>query len=568
MRLPTSTTSHKYIVAVILALLIPISSHAAPPQQARPKVSAPYLLAGGPGNQQQPTLAGGVMLYSNCKSADCDIYGVNLATRQETVISEQGWDEEQPATDGVRAVWRDARNVDPAFSKGNNEMLNFDLYGVVLGGGGQPAAMSRAARMQHRPAIWGNTVVWADFRDAGAADDPEAGNIYMTDFPSGREAIVSAAPSAQVRPATNGSVIVWVDYRNEPDPNGTNSDIYAYDLNTGQEFAITNAPDTQSDPAISGNIVVWADWRKGSNSADIYGYDLSTKKEFAISTAPGSQIQPTISGNIIVWADFRNEKDPAGSNTDIYGYDLTTKQEFPIFVGPAPQRSPAVTGGVVAWEDETKGNTDRDIVGATITGIVLAPAPTPPPALPGTGSQRFTETRQAVHGVFLDYWQNNGGLPQQGYPISDVMREKSDLDGKEYTVQYFERAVFEYHPEQKPPFNVLLSQLGTFRYQQKYPNGAPNQSTNNSPGARFFPETGKTIGGLFLIYWQNNGGLAQQGYPISDEFVEKSDLDGREYTVQYFERAVLELHPENPEPYSVLLSQLGTFRYGQKYGGR
>jgi len=35
-------------------------------------------------------------------------------------------------------------------------------------------------------------------------------------------------------------------------------------------------------------------------------------------------------------------------------------------------------------------------------------------------------------------------------------------------VQYFERAVFEYHPENKgTPYEVLLSQLGTFRYRTK-----------------------------------------------------------------------------------------------------
>ena len=37
-----------------------------------------------------------------------------------------------------------------------------------------------------------------------------------------------------------------------------------------------------------------------------------------------------------------------------------------------------------------------------------------------------------------------------------------------YKVQYFERAVFEYHPENQPPYNVLLSQLGTFRHRDKY----------------------------------------------------------------------------------------------------
>src|SRR5439155_24507773 len=77
-----------------------------------------------------------------------------------------------------------------------------------------------------------------------------------------------------------------------------------------------------------------------------------------------------------------------------------------------------------------------------------------------------------------------------------------------------------------------------------------------------------TLGGLFLAYWRNHGGLAQQGFPISDEFQERSDLDGKTYTVQYFERAVFEYHPENKAPYDVLLSQLGTTRYRAVYAAK
>src|SRR3954471_7568039 len=86
--------------------------------------------------------------------------------------------------------------------------------------------------------------------------------------------------------------------------------------------------------------------------------------------------------------------------------------------------------------------------------------------------QLFTETGKTVCGLFLDYWQTHGGLAQQGYPISEQFQEQSDLNGQTYTVQYFERAVFEYHPENQPPFNVLLSQLGTFRHIAKYAAGA------------------------------------------------------------------------------------------------
>jgi|GEM_PF-3068440 len=182
------------------------------------------------------------------------------------------------------------------------------------------------------------------------------------------------------------------------------------------------------------------------------------------------------------------------------------------------------------------------------------------------GSRTFPETGKTVKGRFLEYWSRNGGLAQQGYPISEEMQEKSDTDGKTYKVQYFERSVFELHPENKAPHDVLLSLLGTFYYAQKYPQGAPNQQVStDSP--RKFPETGKTLGGKFRVYWEKNGGLAQQGYPISEEFEEKNDLDGKTYRVQYFERAVFEYHPEKAgTQFEVLLSQLGKFRYEAKYG--
>ncbi|MEO5951179.1 MAG: hypothetical protein ABIQ44_01805 [Chloroflexia bacterium] len=178
----------------------------------------------------------------------------------------------------------------------------------------------------------------------------------------------------------------------------------------------------------------------------------------------------------------------------------------------------------------------------------------------------FAETGQSSCGKLLDYWTRHGGLTQQGFPLSGAFEEISETDGKSYVVQYFERAIFELHPEIAAPNDVLLSLAGVFLYQQKYPGGAPGQEPNSTAGSVAFPETGKRIGGIFLEYWKSHGALAQQGLPISDEFVEVSDLDGKQYRVQYFERAVFEYHPEEQAAYQVLLSQLGTFRYRAKYG--
>ena len=60
----------------------------------------------------------------------------------------------------------------------------------------------------------------------------------------------------------------------------------------------------------------------------------------------------------------------------------------------------------------------------------------------------------------------------------------------------------------------------------------------------------------FAAYWEANGGLAQFGYPLTEEFTERLE-NGRTYTVQYFERARFEHHPKNAYPDDVLLGQFG-----------
>ncbi len=186
-------------------------------------------------------------------------------------------------------------------------------------------------------------------------------------------------------------------------------------------------------------------------------------------------------------------------------------------------------------------------------------------ALAACDGQFVVETQHCVPPLFWSYWQTHGGLAQQGYPVSDAAMEQAS-DGKSYLTQYFERSVMEYHPENNKPYDVLLAQLGSFRYKQKYPNGAAETFT--WPGGNHkFNETGYTVGGKFYDYWANHGGLAQQGFPISPVFQEKSDTNGQTYYVQYFERAEFEWHQENAgSANEVLLTLLGTQRYQATHG--
>ena len=162
-------------------------------------------------------------------------------------------------------------------------------------------------------------------------------------------------------------------------------------------------------------------------------------------------------------------------------------------------------------------------------------------------------TEFCIAGRFRQHWEQNGALPLNGYPLSDEFTETLE-DGKPYRVQYFERVRMEYHPEFSPPNDVLLGQFGR-RILAEVP-GAPTAPTLPAAGGRHFPQTGHSVSGAFLEYWQGTGGLAQHGYPLSAVFTQRLE-DGREYQVQYFERARLELHPEIRGANNVLLGQFG-----------
>ncbi|NWJ46925.1 MAG: hypothetical protein HXX08_13775 [Chloroflexi bacterium] len=73
----------------------------------------------------------------------------------------------------------------------------------------------------------------------------------------------------------------------------------------------------------------------------------------------------------------------------------------------------------------------------------------------------FPETGHNLRFRFLDYWQKNGGLERFGYPISEEHREIDPETGQIFVMQWFERARFEYHPENLgTPYDVLLGLLG------------------------------------------------------------------------------------------------------------
>lgn len=188
------------------------------------------------------------------------------------------------------------------------------------------------------------------------------------------------------------------------------------------------------------------------------------------------------------------------------------------------------------------------------------PVPAPPSGIRGL---YFKDTGHTLTGKFFDYWQKNGGLAGFGLPITEPFQEPNNEAGHVITVQYFERARLELHPENAgTPYEVELGLLGhqfTALTGPRVNGQFISGETSPVSGGILFKETGHTVTGKFLEYWQQNGGLARHGLPLTEPTEEKNPIDGKTYLVQYFERSRLELHPEFAgTPYEVLMGLLGT----------
>ena len=202
-----------------------------------------------------------------------------------------------------------------------------------------------------------------------------------------------------------------------------------------------------------------------------------------------------------------------------------------------------------------------------VVAIILATV-APQAAKPTQAAQRcFTETGFCIDGRFREFWEQNGGLPVFGFPIGG--EEQITVDGKTVTSQRFERNRLEYHPNNARPYDVLLGRLGADRITQQGRDWFTFAKSGDTGGCRVFAETGHAVCGDILKAWRANGlqidgkkavseaeSLALFGMPLSGLMTETLS-DGKQYQVQWFERARFELHPQNPAPYNVLLGLLG-----------
>ncbi len=87
----------------------------------------------------------------------------------------------------------------------------------------------------------------------------------------------------------------------------------------------------------------------------------------------------------------------------------------------------------------------------------------------GPGCLAFPEqSGHQICGAFAAYWQRNGGLERFGVPITGEF--ETMVEDQPRTVQYFERRRIERHPDNAPPFDILIGLLGRELYEEQLAN--------------------------------------------------------------------------------------------------
>ena len=182
---------------------------------------------------------------------------------------------------------------------------------------------------------------------------------------------------------------------------------------------------------------------------------------------------------------------------------------------------------------------------AVATPTPSGPTPTPP-AVEGD-SWTFRETNHTVAGAWLDWYRANGDTDNAGYPLSEVIQDP--LTGQ--MVQYFQRLVLEWHPENQTDQRLQRRLLGDIIY----PGADPVVDEKDAPPgpSQYFPlspdkptglghfvanstRTGQQI--YFKDFFDRQGGVAAFGFPKEEPKLRNG------FWTQRFQAAVFAYHPE------------------------
>ncbi|NJL34134.1 MAG: hypothetical protein HC893_10110 [Chloroflexaceae bacterium] len=126
--------------------------------------------------------------------------------------------------------------------------------------------------------------------------------------------------------------------------------------------------------------------------------------------------------------------------------------------------------------------------------LTLATFPHPPTSAQ-TSQRCFAETTYCIEGRIRQFWEQNGGLPVFGLPITPQREEM--IEGDVIQVQWFERNRLELHPDNARPYDVLLGRLGVDALDRQGRNWLPSRAASHGRAAATSSRPGTMSAAIF-----------------------------------------------------------------------
>ena len=192
-----------------------------------------------PGDQYDPAISGNIVVFTDYRAEDTDVYYVDLTTGIEHPVVVAHSDQELTGVSGSKIVYTDYRTAD---------VVLFDIAT------GTTTNLTRA-------------------------DKDAAGHAFSS-----------------IDPAISGDLVAWQDARDG------NQEIYAKNLATGEERRVTDSAAVDVKPSVSGTLIVWQSCIVPDDTCAVYAYDWATQETRLIAAGTGDHlVGPSTDGVHVVY---------------------------------------------------------------------------------------------------------------------------------------------------------------------------------------------------------------------------------------------------------------------------
>ena len=405
----------------------------------------------------------------------------------------------------------------------------------------------------------------------------------------------TSSTSAVSRPLTDGEYVVWRS--TSVSVHQLCTSINVTNLETRESAVLFEASKSSSRIAVDyGYMVVeTAAAQCVDNDPDsqvaggIYLVDLATGESRLLTNSAPFVTNIAIDYPYVAWLSLENMG--GGTYVVVKAMDVTSDEASVQITGesvPATNRAAlALDGDTVYWAagygEGSVGNVARATIGddpmyfmslhdttdVVISGDLMVTLTEGRPLLHSlTGAGTLWLADGEVHNLTTDgryvFWSpgSSGGdtimgfdtLTNSRFEVWRIQPEDSDSPGAVEDVNAGNGSIVWSHYG----YNEWMTAIHGAPTSDRLPSAAQPDPGTSSPDWTYYPETGHYLDNDFRAFWENNGGLAVFGYPMTEEFDYLSPETGDAHAAQMTERQRFEWHPENVgTPYAVLLGRLG-----------